>query len=139
VPTIPQELVIEHTDRLIADGFVQRSGDRLQRHNGWVPLQRNLIAVELKLSRVEEAMSQAQNNLIFADKSYVGLPKDLAIRVAAKRTRWSAFLDNGVGVIAVAPRECTIVIPSRNRSSQPDPVVQFHCVEKFWRTSAKGN
>jgi len=136
-PTIPEEIVIEHAQRLIADRFVRRSGDRLQRLNGWVPLHKRLIAVELKLNRVEEAMSQARNNLIFADKSYVGLPEDLAVRVATKRKRWSTFLDNGVGLLSVAPRECTIVIPSRHRSSEPDRVVQFYCVEKFWRTSAK--
>lgn len=136
-PTIPEETVVEHAERLIADGFVRRSGDRLQRLNGWVPLHKRLIAVELKLSRVEEAMTQALNNLVFADKSYVGLPKDLAVRVAAKGSRWSVFLDNGVGVLAVSPRDCTIVAPSRNRSSVPDPVVQFCCVEKFWRSFSK--
>ena len=139
-PMIPEEVLNEHMQRLIDDGFVRcSSGDHLQRLNGWVPLHKRLIAVELKLKRVEEAMSQAQNNLIFADESYVGLPKDLAVRVAAKRARWSSFLDNGVGVLAVAPRACTVVIPSRHRSSVPDPVVQFYCVEKLWRAFPKGS
>jgi len=139
-PMIPEEIVIEHTQRLINDGFVSRSSrDRLQRLNGWVPLHKQLIAVELKLTRVEEALSQARNNLIFADNSYVGLPKDLAVRVAAKRTRRSTFMDEGVGLVSVAPRECTILIPSRKKASTTDPIVQFYCVERFWRTSARDN
>jgi|SRR6185369_12245443 len=137
-PAISEESVREHTRRLLEDGFVScPSGDRLQRLNGWMPLHKRLIAVELKLSRVEEAMRQARNNLIFADKSYVGLPKDLAVRVAQKKTRWSSFLDAGVGILAVATRECSIVMPSRRRSSAagPDPILRFYCAEKFWRTS----
>jgi hypothetical protein len=141
-PTISEDSVREHTNRLIEAGFVScPSGDRLQRLNGWMPLHKRLIAVELKLSRVEEAMRQARNNLTFADQSYVGLPKDLAVRVAQGRNRWSSFLDAGVGVLAVAPRACAIVKPSRRRSSEPapDPILRFYCAEKFWRTSAKDN
>jgi hypothetical protein len=137
-PTIPEEVVVEHTLRLIADGFVRRiSRDRLQRLNGWVPLHKRIIAVELKLDRVEEAMSQAWNNLIFADESFVALPTEIAHRVAAKRDRWSSFLDSGVGLLAVSGRECKVLIPSRNRSVPPDAAIQFYCIEKFWRTYIK--
>ncbi len=138
VPTISEEIVAEQIQRLIAAGFVRSSsGCVLQKINGWAPLHKRLIAVELKLSRVEEVLSQARNNLIFADKSYVGLPQDLAERVAASKTRRAKFLDDGVGLIAVSSQECKILIPSRHRSSAPDPVIQFYCVEKFWRTHSK--
>jgi hypothetical protein len=139
-PTISEDTVAEQIQRLIADGFVLSSGaNRLQKLNGWIPLHKRLIAIELKLNRVEEALSQARNNLIFADKSYVGLPKDVAERVAASRTRRSTFLNEGVGLVSVSSRECKILIPSRQRPSGPDPVIQFYCVEKFWRTHSKGS
>jgi hypothetical protein len=138
-PTIAEQSVIEHTTRLVADGFVRCTGDCLQRVNGWVPLHKQLLAVELKLRRVEEAMYQALNNLAFADQSYIGLPKDLALRVAAKGSRWTSFLEQGVGVLAVTSRDCFIVMHSKDRSSILDPVIQFHCVEKLWRSSAKDN
>jgi hypothetical protein len=109
----------------------------MQKLNGWMPLHKRLIAVELKLNRVEEAISQARNNLIFADSSYVWLPKKLALRVASRRIRESSFLESGVGLLAVASAECEILIPSRHCSAKPDPVIQFYCVEKFWRTYPK--
>lgn len=139
VPTISEEVVLEQTQRLIAAGFVRLRGDRLQKLNGWIPLHKRLIAIELKLTRVEEAISQARNNLIFADRSYVGLPKELAVRVANKSARQSSFLESGVGLLAVTRRECEILIPSRRCSTKPDPVIQFYCVEKFWRTYLKGS
>lgn len=138
VPTISEEIVLEQTRRLVASGFVRMRGDRMQKLNGWMPLHKQLIAVELKLNRVEEAISQARNNLIFADSSYVGLPKELALRVASRRIRESSFLESGVGLLAVASGECEILIPSRH-SAKPDPVIQFYCVEKFWRTYPKGS
>jgi hypothetical protein len=138
MPTISEEIVAHQIQRLIEDGFVRSpDGNRLQKINGWVPLHKRLIAIELKLNRVEEALSQARNNLIFADKSYVGLPRDLAERIAASKTRCAKFVDDGVGLVAVSSQECKILIPSRHRSSAPDPVIQFYCVEKFWRTHSK--
>jgi len=139
-PAISEEIVEEQVRRLIADRFVMSPrANRLQKLNGWVPLHKKLVAIELKLSRIEEALSQARNNLIFADKSFVGLPKDMAERVAASKTRRSSFLNAGIGLVSVSFRECKIVIPSRPSSSRPDPVIQFYCVEKFWRTHSRGS
>jgi hypothetical protein len=124
----------------VADRFVLRlCGDRLQKLNGWMPPQKRLIAVELKVKRVREAMSQALNNFNFAAESYVALPEDLAIRVAAKPARWRSFLDGGVGLLGVTPRSCDIVIRSHRRSWFFDPAIQFYCIEKFWRTYPKGS
>ncbi len=137
---ICEEVIFEQTQRLIADGFVLSKGNRLQRLNGWVPLHKQLIAVELKLNRVEEAISQARNNLIFADKSYVGLPMDLAVRLAAHGIRRMSFIDSGVGLLSVNRGKCEVLIPSIKRPSpRRNPVIQFYCVEKFWRTCPKDN
>ncbi len=135
---IPRDVVFQETQRLVTDRFIQRlSGDRLQRLNGWMPLHKRLMAVELKLKRVEEALWQARNNLAFANESYVALPEQLASRVADKPSRWEAFLNDGVGILAVTPSSCDILIRSQQPPSMLDNVVQFYCIEKFWRTHLK--
>ena len=91
-PAIPEDVVLRETRRLIADRYVvQSSRQRLQKLNGWMPLQKKLVALELKLSRVEEAMMQAVSNLGFADESYVGLPGQLARRVLSGKQRTPTF------------------------------------------------
>lgn len=139
-PSIPKELVSEETARLIADRFVVRTPrGRLQKVNGWIPLQERLVAVELKLSRIDEAMRQAFNNLGFADESYVGLPIEVARRVAANPSRWSDYFDAGVGLLSVERSGCDVLLPPHKAGNLLDRAIQFYCVEKFWRTRAKGS
>ena len=75
-------------ERLVAEKFVVRTAHgAYQRVNSWMPLHRRLVAVELKLSKVAEALQQAVRNQEFASESYIGLPAPLARRIArgAKR------------------------------------------------------
>ena len=138
-PVVAEDIVVAQTEKLIVDGFVvRRSGGSLQRLNGWMPLHKRLVAVELKLNRIEEAMSQALSNLSFADESYVALPTEICQRVATKPQRWTNYLDAGVGLLAVSARSCSI-IKKPQRQFPPDPVLQFYCVEKFWKTYSKGS
>ena len=138
-PAVSPEEVREHTHRLIEDGFViQRPGDRLQKLNGWMPLQKRLIAVELKLNRVIEALSQAKNNFGFATESYVALPQDVALRVIKNVSKRNDFTESGVGLLAVTRSSCDVVIRSSKKTSA-DNFLQLYCVEKFWRTRSKGN
>ena len=137
--SMAEELVFQEIEGLISDGFVVRShGNRLQRLNGWMPLHKRFVAVELKLKRVEEAMRQAWNNLKFVNESYVCLPRDLATLVLAKRSRWATFLNAGVGLLGATTRSCEVLIRSDGRMTSRDPVVQFCSIEKFWRTYPKG-
>ncbi|MGC1676150.1 MAG: hypothetical protein WA740_01350 [Candidatus Binataceae bacterium] len=139
-PFISEEVVCRETSRLIADRYVTSSAHRrLQKVNGWMPLQDRLVAVELKLSRVDEAMRQAVNNLGFADESYVALPADVARRVMATSTRWSKFFDVGVGLLGVARRRCEVLRPAQKTGNRTDKAIQLYCVEKFWGTRLKGN
>ncbi len=137
-PIISQEAAMAETDRLLRERFIIESSGQLQRVNGWMPLCDRLIAVELKLERVEEALLQARNNMAFADESYVALPYDLAHRVAEKSPR-RASLDAGVGLLAVTPDDCEVVIAAKASPSTIDPVVQFYSAEKFWRLRPKDN
>ncbi len=55
--TVGEEQVAAEVERLIGDRFVLlTSGGRLQEMNGWMPLQDRLVAVELKLNRIAEAL-----------------------------------------------------------------------------------
>ena len=109
--SVPPEVVADELARLIADGFVRRRRGHLQKINGWLPLQRQLVAVELELSRIEEALRQAKSNLGFADESYVAVPWEVANRVKEKTTRSSLFLDAGVGLISVSEKCCRVEFP----------------------------
>jgi len=139
-PLISEDVVSDEVERLMADRFVvsPRRG-RFQKVNGWMPLQDRLVAVELKLSRIDEAMQQAMNNLGFAEESYVGLPVEVARRVAANQSRWSDYFDAGVGLVGVAQRSCQVLVPARKAGHWTDPAIQLYCVEKFWRTRPRGS
>ena len=137
-PAVPAEVVSEQIDRLIADRFVVSSPrGRLQKRNGWIPLQDRLVAVELKLSRIGEALRQALDNRGFAEHSYAAFPCGIARRVAANPTRWLRFFDAGVGLLSVTKRGCRVLIPPHQGHRLSDAAIEFYCVEKFWRTRSK--
>jgi hypothetical protein len=121
--------------RLVQDRFVRfvRQG-AVQKLNGWAPLHRRIVAVELKLGRIQEAFAQAKSHVGFADEVFVAFPEPLAIKVAAG-TRAPIFDSAGVGVLAVGADGCTEVLRPRARGTIADPVLQAHCVERFWRTA----
>lgn len=137
---IPPDVIETELAKLISDHFVvSNSRGRLQKKNGWLPLQERLVAIELKLSRIEEAMAQALNNLGFADESYVALPTEVARRVKLKCSKWSRYFDSGVGLLGISSKKCEVITPSRQASDLVDPAVQLYCVEKFWSRSLRDN
>jgi hypothetical protein len=105
----------------------------LQKLNGWAPLHAELVAVELKLTRVSEAVSQAVSNREFATHSYVAFPMEVAIRVAQSK-RADLLLRSGVGLLGVSARGCRDLIKPGLESAPRDPLIQAHVVERFWRT-----
>jgi len=136
--SIPEGVIRWETSRLIADRFVtSSSGRRLQKVNGWIPLQERIVAVELKLSRVDEAMRQAVNNLGFADESYVALPADVALRVISNASRWSKFFDLGIGLLSVARHGSQVLRRAEKPGTWTDKAIQLYCVEKFWSIRPK--
>jgi hypothetical protein len=95
--TVGEELVAAEVERLIDDGFVLRiSGGRLQKMNGWMPLPSRIVAVELKLRRIAEALQQARANLGFAEESYAAFPMPVARRIARESSSWSSYFDDGI-------------------------------------------
>jgi hypothetical protein len=119
--------------RLIRDRFVEEaSPGHFFKHNGWMPLHRRLVAMELKLTRVDDALHQAINNLGFADESYVGLPVEAAKRLLDSKRKVD-FESRGVGVLAVNPTGCRAVLrPAKCRSGTESTATQVYSVERFW-------
>lgn len=130
-------LLTQEIDRLIQDKFVERaSSGAFHKLNGWVPLQKKLIAIELKLTRITEALSQAINNSAFADESYVGLPIEKAISLS-QSPRGDAFMQNGIGLIGIDSDSCEVLIRPSEQKVNLNIALQTHCVERFWRTFPK--
>lgn len=133
-PAVPEGELTNELHQLERDGFVKRGRrGQLQKLNGWVPLQEEIVALELKLSRVEEAVHQARNNLGFADLSFVGLPSLVACRIAESRVRRREFTREGIGLLSVGETRCRVVIRPRRRAEWTDKALQLYCVDKFWR------
>jgi hypothetical protein len=126
--------------RLSKGGFLRDVRcDSYQKLNGWIPLHRRIVALELKLNRVEEAFAQARSHLGFATHSYVGLPRDLALRITKSRRR-ADFVHEGIGIVGLGRKNCEVFLKPRHQISGPnDNVFQMHCVERFWRTMLKDN
>ena len=121
---------------LVGCALVPEMVERRERRRGeWKPLHSRLVAVELKLSRVADALHQAYNNLLAVDESYVAFPRDMAQHVAARRGRWSLwdrYWVHGIGLLAVDDGACSVLIPVRP-NAEADPRQLGRQVEKFWR------
>lgn len=90
----------------------------------WMPLYKNIIAVELKLSRTSEVVSQAQTHIHYTHGSYIAMPIRTAKR-AVERTL-------GVGVLGV--RKSSVKILKYAVRCQPKNEWFSHRIaEVFWR------
>jgi len=125
--------------RLVNDKFVQIT-DRgcFQKLNGWVPLHKKIVALELKLTRISDVMHQAISNLEFADESYVGLPMKTAQRLDKGRKRLE-FARKGIGLVGISSKKCKVFFEPNPSKSDQNQILQMHCVERFWRTHIKSN
>lgn len=127
-PRIQKEL-----ERLRKDKFIALTPDgAFQKINGWMPLHKKLIAVELKLDKVNEALNQAISNLELADESYVGLPSEIAKRVFYGKKK-NDFEKEGVGILSIAPSACRMLKRAVSNPTRRNDFVQKHTVERFWR------
>jgi hypothetical protein len=124
-------------DNLLAGKFIVRCGtEGFQKVNGWAPLHKRVVAVELKLQRVSEALAQAASNRAFATESYVAFPVAVAKRVL-ESAREKEFVQAGVGILEVQCSNCRVKLKARPCVSETNESLQMHCVERFWQT--KGN
>lgn len=126
-------------ERLVKNKLVQVTPDgAFQKLNGWVPLHKKVVALELKLTRINDALHQAMNHLEFADNSYVGVPMEIGQHLINNRKK-SEFIQEGIGLVGIGRRKCKVLLnPTPNKSHQNE-IMRMHCGERFWRTLVKGN
>jgi len=130
--------ILQQIDRLIEAKFVrERKPGCFEKLNGWAPLHKRIVTLELKLNRISEAISQAASHLRFATDSYVGLPTATA-RGLLDRRHLEQFLGLGIGIVAVGRRTCAALLPARSQTRHNN-IHQIHCVERFWRDWIKDN
>lgn len=121
-------------DSLVDGRFVIRPRRGfLQKVNGWAPLHSRIVAVELKLSRITEALSQATSNTAFATASYVALPTRRALQVTRSR-KADIFTQRGIGLLAVSQHACRELISPNGSNAHSNEIIQSHVTERFWRT-----
>jgi hypothetical protein len=132
---IPEYEVQRELEQLIDRRFVCRTRcGCVQKQHGWLPLHERIVALELKLDRVDEALSQAVSHLRFATESYVGFPDEIAHRAFSCDRRREQFRKYGVGLLAVRADQCETLLQSDPRQVRADLVLQMHCAERFWRS-----
>src|SRR2546426_4075035 len=85
----PKDLRSELHKLLSRRYVVSPRRDAFQKKNGWFPLHERIVAIELKLDRIEEAIRQATTHLRFTKECYVGLPAGIALRISEGRRRES--------------------------------------------------
>ena len=129
---VPKDALLRELDVLESRNFARttRHG-HYQKFNGWMPLHQRLVAVELKLSRVAEALQQAVNHYAFADESYVALPMSVADTTMRSISRIKKFEQAGVGILGVTADHCELKLPAQAKAPTGCPF-QIHAAERFW-------
>jgi hypothetical protein len=98
---------------LVGAGVIRCQGARFVLERCYRDPLREVVAIEVKVSKWHDAVSQAARNRVFAHRSFVALPERQA-RLARDDERVARL---GIGVIAVAGSTATVV--RRSRRSQP--------------------
>jgi len=96
---------------------------------------RRLIAIELKLTKITEAMRQASTNQSFAE-SYVAFPSTVAHKIIDK-PRWEAYLRQGIGIISVTQCEVSILVDAIPCPHSGPDTLHDHIVRRFQRHGSR--
>ncbi len=133
---LDESFVEKELQRLINDRFVQEvETDCFQKLNGWYPLHKRIVAVELKLSRISEVLAQARSNLAFAEETYVGLPINKAKNLFARRKE-QQLAERGIGILGIDCDKVQVLLRSKF-SGESEQILKMHCAERFWREYTK--
>lgn len=135
---LSQEEIQNAVDDLAKKNFVEMIDEELVAVvKSWFPLQKRIVAVELKLSRIDDVMQQAIANKQLTNRSYIALPSSVAKRVI-KTDRYSERLTaQGLGLLAVWKTKCEELLKPSSRDNYVRVAVQTKCVERFWRSLPK--
>ncbi|WP_421527903.1 hypothetical protein [Mycobacterium sp. THU-M104] len=109
-------------------GLVELHNDTVRSSGAWRPVPAHITAVELKLSKWRDALRQADNFAISADRAWLVL--DAARSAAAVRE--SAFIASfGVGLAVIASTgELQVIAPPRGR--RPERWLRALMAEQAW-------
>jgi hypothetical protein len=129
----PEDLVRQINTLIVGKFVISPRRGFLQKLNGWAPLHSQIVAVELKLARITEALNQATSNSAFATDCYVALPRERALKVA-RSGKSDLFRQRGIGLLAVSQHACREVISPGGRNVCSNEIIQSHVTERFWRT-----
>lgn len=133
---IDQPYIEKELQKLKEDKFVEEiKPGCFHKLNGWYPLHKKIIAVELKLDRISEVLSQAQSNTAFSDESYVGLPYNVAKRLFASRDK-RQLKEKGIGVLGIEQKRAHVLLSSRSKDKSNE-ILKMHCAERFWKDGIK--
>ncbi len=96
-------------------GLIERVSRYTYTPTDWVQaLPTEIVAIEAKLARWQEALNQANNNLVFADYSFVALAEE---KVPRNRESLNMFRNAGIGLFSVNSNGDIKLIVSPNKSS----------------------
>lgn len=118
-------------------GFVTTSGKSFAKTTVWQPISDRVVAIELKLDRVDEVIYQASTRTAFADEVYIGMPLPVANRVARDHGRRSRLAEFGVGILGIDADQCHVVVEGSTPSKWQDPVLRALCGERFLAQASK--
>lgn len=135
-PLLGPDLFERAVRNLIRKRFIVHEGASLIRRTEWMPYHEQLIAIELKLRRVEEALAQARRHKAITVDSYVGMPAVIAEKVAFTERR-SEFEAAGVGLLSVQDGSCKVLIPPNTSQKTVIEAQQLSAAEACWRTVLK--
>lgn len=127
------ERIASELNRLERDKFVAKTASgSFHKLNGWMPIHKKLIALELKLSRIQDVLHQAISNLEFADESYVGLPMNKALHIV-RSGALVPFIEHGIGIVGLSEERHRVLRLAERGIRSTDPILQTYCLERFWR------
>lgn len=135
-PLLGQALFERAVRNLIRKRFVVKEGASLVRHSDWMPYHEQLVAVELKLRRVDEALAQARRHKAITAESYVGMPAVIAERIAFTERR-ADFEAAGVGLLSVQDGVCKVLIPPDPATKTVIEAQELCAAEACWRKVLK--
>lgn len=110
-------------------GYIKRgNGDFYFKINGWIPMAKEVIAIEAKMRDWKKGFIQANRYKAFADKVYLAFPTSVAHLVDKK-----LFKKHNIGLIVFDPKMNTkkTTLPSR-RVRPLDESKKNLAIEFFW-------
>ncbi|MEI7690563.1 MAG: hypothetical protein WCI63_02990 [bacterium] len=109
-------------------GYVKKvDGELFFKINGWMPIAKEVIAIEAKLENWKRGLLQANRYKSFADKVYLAVPEGIAHRVDKK------FLNSqNIGLITYDSKTNTINEVCKPKSERPSFEHKRNLVSEFF-------